>query len=174
MAIADCVPGTQDVALAANFLLSETQPPAAGADTSHTEAVADEHAKIALERMLMAVSSLIAVLGIGLATWLWLKQPDRADRIAARFPGVHRLLLNKYYVDEFYDLTVVQPVRIVSEDGLWRGMDARVVDGAVNGTGQIVGGMSAVLRLLQNGSVKAYAAATFIGVVGILAYYVWR
>ena len=124
--------------------------------------------------MLMVVSSLIAVLGIGLATWLWLKNPATADRIAATFPGLHRLLLNKYYVDEFYDVTVVQPVKIVSEDGLWRVMDARVVDGAVNGAGQVVGALSAVLRLFQTGSVKAYAASTFLGVVVILAYYIWR
>ncbi len=97
-----------------------------------------------------------------------------ADRIANRFPALHRVLLNKYYVDEFYDVTVVQPVRIVSEDGLWRGMDARVVDGAVNGAGQVVGGMSALLRLMQSGSVKTYAAATLMGVVAILAYYFWR
>ena len=71
-------------------------------------------------------------------------------------------------------MTVVQPIKIVSEEGLWRGMDVRVVDGAVNGTGQVVAGMSAVLRLLQSGSVKAYAASTFLGVVAILAYYLWR
>ena len=67
-----------------------------------------------------------------------------------------------------------QPIKIVSEEGLWRGMDARVVDGAVNGTGQLVAGSSAILRLFQNGSVKAYAASTFVGVVAILAYYIWR
>ena len=94
--------------------------------------------------------------------------------MAATLPGIYRLLLNKYYVDEVYDATVVQPIKIVSEEGLWRGVDARVVDGAVNGTGQIVGAMAAVLRLLQNGSVKAYAASTFLGVVAILAYYIWR
>ena len=49
-----------------------------------------------------------------------------------------------------------------------------VVDGAVNGAGQVVGGVSAVLRLLQSGSVKTYAASTFLGVVAILAYYLWR
>jgi NADH-quinone oxidoreductase subunit L len=122
----------------------------------------------------MVFSSLLAALGIGLATYIWLKRPSIAANMAARFPAVHRLLLNKYYVDELYDVTLVQPVRIVSEDGLWRGMDARLVDGAVNGTGQVVGGMSAVLRLLQSGSVKAYAASTFLGVVAILAYYLWR
>jgi NADH-quinone oxidoreductase subunit L len=177
MAMANCEPGAgTDVALASRFLIAEaSQPPAEGGAQAATHtAVPDEAEKLQLEQILMVVSSLIALLGIGLATWLWLRRPEQADRIAARFPGLHRVLLNKYYVDEFYDLTVVQPVRIVSEDGLWRGMDARVVDGAVNGAGQIVGGMSAVLRLMQSGSVKTYAAATLLGVVAVLAYYMWR
>jgi NADH-quinone oxidoreductase subunit L len=122
----------------------------------------------------MGLSSLIALLGIGLASWLWLKNPEQPERIAASMPGLHRLLLNKYYVDELYDVTVVQPVKIVSEDGLWRGMDVRLVDGAVNGAGQVVAALSAVLRLFQSGSVKAYAASSFLGVVLILAYYIWR
>ncbi|HXG87825.1 MAG TPA: NADH-quinone oxidoreductase subunit L [Vicinamibacterales bacterium] len=181
MAIADCEPGS-DIALASLQPPVESgaagrdagvQPAPSGAEASDHEA-ADEHAKESLELTLMAVSSAIALLGIFLAYWLWLKRPDQPERMAGRFPGLHRMLLNKYYVDEFYDLTVVQPVRIVSEDGLWRGMDARVVDGAVNGTGQVVGGVSAVMRLLQSGSVKAYAASTFMGVVLILAYYLWK
>jgi len=53
-------------------------------------------------------------------------------------------------------------------------MDVRLVDGAVNGAGQVVAALSAVLRLFQSGSVKAYAASTFLGVVLILAYYIWR
>jgi NADH-quinone oxidoreductase subunit L len=147
----------------------------AGLQTGQAEqASADEHAKEVLELQLMALSSAIAIFGVGLAWFIWLKRPEIASRMADRFPGLHRLLLNKYYVDELYDVTIVQPVKIVSEDGLWRGMDARVVDGAVNGTGQIVGGVSAVMRLFQNGSVKAYAAWIFLGVVAILAYYIWR
>jgi NADH-quinone oxidoreductase subunit L len=178
MAIANCEPGAgADVALASRFLLAEAgQPPAEGGAqaATHAETATGDAEKLRLERMLMIVSSLIALLGIGLATWLWLRRPEQADRVAARFPGLYRVLLNKYYVDEFYDVTVVQPVRIVSQDGLWRGMDVRVIDGAVNGTGQIVGGMSAVLRLMQSGSVKTYAAATLLGVVAVLAYYLWR
>jgi NADH-quinone oxidoreductase subunit L len=185
MALADCAPGS-DVALASNFLLTDSDQPAARpaaaarqpvpgeGEGAGAEAVAAEREKERLELMLMAISSLIALLGIGLATWLWLRRPEQAARIAARFPGLHRVLLNKYYVDELYEVTVVQPVRIVSEDGLWRGMDARFVDGAVNGTGQVVGAMSAVMRLLQSGSVKAYAAGTLVGVVAILAFYLWR
>jgi NADH-quinone oxidoreductase subunit L len=153
---------------------SAGQPGEREPGATQAESAADEHARQQLELTLMAVSSAIALLGIGLATWLWLKSPETPARLAASMPGLHRLLLNKYYVDELYDVTVVQPVKIVSEDGLWRGMDARLVDGAVNGAGQLVAALSAVLRLFQSGSVKTYAASTFLGVVMILAYYIWR
>jgi NADH-quinone oxidoreductase subunit L len=82
--------------------------------------------------------------------------------------------LNKYYVDEVYDAAIVQPIKVVSTEGLWRGLDVKIVDGAVNGAGYLVSGVAIVLRLLQNGSVKTYAASTFVGVVAILAYYLWR
>jgi len=69
---------------------------------------------------------------------------------------------------------IVQPIKVVSTEGLWRGFDVKVVDGAVNGAGYLVSGVSIVLRLLQNGSVKTYAASMFAGVVALLAYYFWR
>jgi NADH-quinone oxidoreductase subunit L len=181
LTVGDCAPGT-DVARASQQPPTSAQSPVEaglptgrlqtgreaqpvpGAESDHTE----------LEVTLMGVSTVIAVLGIGLATLVWLRRPEIATRAGAAVPGLYRLLLNKYYVDEAYDATIVQPIKIVSEEGLWRGIDVRVVDGMVNGTGQVVGGMSAVLRLLQSGSVKAYAASTFVGVVVILAYYLWR
>ena len=136
------------------------------------EAGAEDHT--ALELSLMAVSSLVAFAGIGLATFLWLKRRDIPAQMATQFSGVHQLLLNKYYVDEVYDATIVQPIKVVSQEGLWRGFDVKIVDGAVNGAGYFVSSVSIVLRLLQNGSVKTYAAAIFAGAVTILAYYFWR
>jgi NADH-quinone oxidoreductase subunit L len=127
-----------------------------------------------LELSLMVVSSIVALVGIGLAAFIWLKRREIADRMAAAFPGLYRLLLNKYYVDEVYDATLVQPIRIVSQDGLWRGVDVHIIDGAVNGTASIVEGSSSLLRRLQSGSVRAYAGSLFIGVVLILGYYLWR
>ena len=135
-------------------------------------AAEEEHA--ALELTLMAVSSVIALLGIGLAMFIWLKRRDIADSMARNFAGVHGLLLNKYYVDEVYDAAVVQPIRIGSQEGLWRGFDVQVVDGAVNGTGALVAAGSTVLRRLQTGSVRAYAGSMLVGVVVILGYYLWR
>jgi NADH-quinone oxidoreductase subunit L len=127
-----------------------------------------------LELGLMGVSTLVAAAGIGLAVFFFLRNRGAADAMARRFAGLHRVLSNKYYVDEIYDAAIVQPVRIVSEEGLWKRLDARVIDGAVNGLAETVGGMAELLRRLQTGSVRAYAASVFVGVVCILGYYLWR
>jgi NADH-quinone oxidoreductase subunit L len=127
-----------------------------------------------LELALMAVSTLVALGGIGLAAFFFLAKRKAADLMAARFSGLYRLLVNKYYVDEVYDAAVVQPIRISSEEGLWKRVDMRMIDGAVNGVGKSVAYAGDRLRRLQTGSVRAYAASLFIGVVLILGYYLWR
>ena len=128
----------------------------------------------ALEFTLMGVSIAIALAGIAIAVLVWLRRPEIAASMARRYPALHRLLLNKYYVDEAYDVVVVQPIWVGSEQALWRGFDVRVIDGVVNGTGAIVAGSAGVLRLLQTGSVRTYAGSMLIGVVVILGYYLWR
>ena len=144
----------------------------AGAAAEGAEAAAGEHDS--LELTLMGVSSLIAFLGIGIATFIWWRRRELAGAMARAFAPLHTLLLNKYYVDELYDATIVQPIKTVSQHGLWRGFDVRIIDGAVNGTGALVTGGSAVLRRLQTGSVRAYAGSLFVGVVLVLGYYIWR
>ena len=126
------------------------------------------------ETTLMIVSIVVAFAGIGIATYYFLKNCRAAAVMAARFAGLRLVLQNKYYVDEIYDATVVQPIRIVSEDGLWKTIDVRLIDGAVNGVGETVGGASEVLRRVQTGSVRAYAASLLLGVVLVLGYYLWR
>jgi NADH-quinone oxidoreductase subunit L len=133
-----------------------------------------EHAiESGVEITLMGVSTVVAFAGIAIAAFYFLRNRAAADALAARFAGLHRTLLNKYYVDEVYDATVVQPIRIVSEEGLWQGVDVKLIDGAVNGAGDTVGGLSELLRRIQTGSVRTYAASLFVGVVLILGYYLW-
>ena len=144
-----------------------------GAAEGATEAPEAE-GEAALELTLMGVSSTVALVGIGLAGFIWLKRRGIADSMAERFAPVYRLLLNKYYVDELYDAAVVQPIRIGSQDVLWRAFDVKVVDGAVNGTATLVGGAAWAMRRLQTGSVRAYAGSVILGVVLILGYYLWR
>jgi NADH-quinone oxidoreductase subunit L len=135
--------------------------------------VAGEAAEGAPETALMILSVMVAIAGIGIAAYFFLKNRRAADRVAAQFSGVHTLLSNKYYVDEIYDAAVVQPIHIISEDGLWKGVDTGVIDRTVNGVASAVAGSGEVLRRLQTGSVRAYAASLFLGVVLILGYYLW-
>jgi NADH-quinone oxidoreductase subunit L len=138
----------------------------------HVPAMEEAHDDHAIELILMAVSSVIALAGIGIAALLYLKRPELPDRFVARFPGVYRFLVNKGYIDELYDAVVVQPVKSLSEHVLWKA-DTRVVDGAVNGTGQIVAETGALVRQIQTGSVRAYAVFVLLGVVLIMGYYLW-
>ncbi len=127
-----------------------------------------------LEAGLMLVSTVVAAAGIGLAFFFFLKNRGASESLACRFAGLHRVLTNKYYVDEIYEAAVVEPIRIASEEGLWKVVDVRVIDGAVNGVGDTVAGSGALLRRVQTGSVRTYAASLFLGVVMILGYYLWR
>ena len=140
-----------------------TEPPAEAA-----------HGDTGTELGLMAVSTLIALSGIGVATFFFLRRPDAADAMAVRFSGLHRVLAHKYYVDEFYDAVIVQPIKRISRGLLWRGVDAGLVDGTVTGVGLVVRGWSAVLRRLQTGSVRASAMSVFVGVVAIVGYFLWK
>ncbi len=180
MTMAECAPGDAVPALASSAQVAGERPLTASAQEpaeTHAAPAGEEGShddETALERTLMVVSSLIAIIGIALAAFLWLKNPQIPAAMAASFPGLHRLLLNKYYVDEIYDAAVVHPIQTASREGLWKVADARIIDGAVNVTGLVVAGVSAVLRLFQTGSVRSYAASTFVGVVLVLGYYLWR
>ncbi len=156
-----------------HFLEPSFEAPAAAAAETAPAAEAGAEGGAALEGRLMATSTAAAFAGIGLAWLFFLKRRDWADAAAARFRGLHQLLLRKYYVDEFYDAAIVQPIRIVSEQALWKGVDVVVIDGAVNGAGETVRGASGLLRLVQTGSIRAYAASLMLGALLVLGYLLW-
>ena len=122
------------------------------------------------EWMLIVVSVLAGLAGIGIALRLYLRQPDVATRLSERFARVRTRLLNKYWVDEIYNELVVAPVRRFS-DWLWRFWDTRIVDGMVNGIGYVLEGSSAVLRLFQTGFVGTYALFIALGVAALLLHF---
>lgn len=127
-----------------------------------------------LELTLIAVSTVLAFAGIGLAAFFFLKRPDAAEGAARSLAPVHTLLLNKYYVDEMYDAAIVHPLRDGSASVLWKAVDVGVIDGAVNGTGHLVRESAGALRLLQTGSVRVYAASLLTGVLLVLGYFLAR
>jgi NADH-quinone oxidoreductase subunit L len=146
-------------------------PVLGGAEGAHEGAA---HAMTAAtEWTLILLSVAIAAAGIAFAFRAYLWRPATATRLRERLAGAHRAMLNKYWVDELYDATVVRPVHGLAQ-ALWRFWDTKVVDGAVNGVGAVFEGASAVLRLFQTGYVNTYALLVSVGVLALLLHFLRR
>lgn len=72
-------------------------------------------------------------------------------------------------MDEVYDSLVVHPLRDGSRSVLWRGIDAGLIDGAVNGAGTLARSIGAGLRTMQSGYIRRYAAWVVLGSIGLVA-----
>jgi NADH-quinone oxidoreductase subunit L len=106
--------------------------------------------------------------GIGLAWLMYVAKPGMADAIANTFKAPYQLFYNKYFVDEIYDATVVRPLVAGSRTVLWKGVDAGLIDGIVNGVGSRSRDVGSVLRLLQSGSIRSYATWVLFGSVALI------
>ena len=116
----------------------------------------------------MAVSSA----GIGLAYLMYVKRPDLPGKVASTFKAIYNVLFNKYYVDEIYNALFVKPVWSGSLF-LWKGVDVKVIDGAVNGVGKGAMGIGQALRTLQSGYTRRYAIYMVLGTIIILGWILW-
>ncbi len=133
--------------------------PAASTDHAHSPE------EIRQERLLAMVSVLIAALGIGVGWLIFQKRP------LLQMP---RILENKYYVDEIYEATIIRPIEVVSREGLWKLFDVGVIDGFLHALGDAVTEGGRVVRHLQGGFVRSYAAIILIGalvLIGFFAYF---
>ena len=157
-----------------------------------------EHIPPAMEYGLMAWATLIWAPGAMLLAW-WMYKIDpswsRPKAFVARFPNLFRWVNAKYYVDEFYDAAIIEPLKRFSAQ-LWS-FDTWVVDGMVNGAARVtliwanlmhwvdeylidgsvdlveymVQETSSVFRGLQTGRVQHYAFVMFIG---FLVFAFWK
>jgi NADH-quinone oxidoreductase subunit L len=116
----------------------------------------------------MLVSVAFGFAGIGLAWLFYVAKPGLPDQVAATFSGLYKLIYNKYFVDEIYGAVVVTPVVSGSREVLWKGVDVAVIDGAVNGVGSRARGIGGVLKRLQSGNIRSYAAWVLLGSVLVL------
>ena len=124
-----------------------------------------------MEMIFAVISVLAALTGIYIAYRLYVRNPGAADAVAQRLRILYRLSFRKYFVDEIYDGALVCPIRDGAREILWKGLDALVVDGSVNGAGRSIRGLGAVLKHVQNGLVRSYAAWILLG-TAVLLYYV--
>jgi NADH-quinone oxidoreductase subunit L len=132
-----------------------------------------EHHSHSLEWGLMALSVIIAVVGITVAYTMYVKDTSLPARFTATFPALHRAVYNKWYIDELYDFLFVNPCKALG-NFLWKGFDVVVVDGIVDGVGTLVMAFSKGLKSFQSGYVHNYALSMALGVVVIIAFYVFR
>jgi NADH-quinone oxidoreductase subunit L len=120
--------------------------------------------------MLMYISVFAGFAGIAVAYLMYLVKPGVADSLVQVFKSPYNLVYNKYFVDEVYDATIVRPLVGGSRVVLWKGIDAGLIDGIVNGVGARCRDVGSVLRLLQSGNIRSYATwVLFVSVALILA-----
>jgi len=122
-------------------------------------------AEISQERLFALISVAIALLGIGIGWLIFQLQPLRQ---------MPRLLENKYYVDEIYDATIINPILVGSREGLWKLFDVGVIDGLIHDLGRAVIDFGKTIRYLQIGFVRAYAAIILAGALIIIGYFAYN
>jgi NADH-quinone oxidoreductase subunit L len=117
---------------------------------------------------LVSVSVGVGLIGIALAFVFYVLKPALPDRVAQGFGGFYRLVYNKYFVDEVYSATVIQPTIRGSRAVLWRGVDNGIIDGMVNGVGNRARDIGNLLRLIQSGNIRSYATWVLFGCVFVM------
>jgi len=138
-----------------------------------TEAATAEAAAHALEVPLAVVAVITAVIGLGVAWWLYLKKPEKPAELAKSMSGPYKTLLNKYYVDELYAAVVVKPLMWLSTHVLWQTVDVQMIDGAVNGIAHGTSEVGDGVRHAQSGNTRSYAVWVVIGAIVVIAIIFW-
>ena len=127
-----------------------------------------------LEAFGLALSSVIAIVSLACAYWIWVRKPGTSAAIQARLPWLHKLFINKWYFDQFYSIFVVRPVVWI---GQWAqdSFERVVINGAlIGGTSGLVKAGSAAVRAFQTGLIRAYAALVIGGLSVVLLYFLVR
>jgi NADH-quinone oxidoreductase subunit L len=114
---------------------------------------------------LVGFTTLVAVLGILAGSALYRRGlPER--EYLERVPALYTLLERKYFLDDLYEGVFVRAVTgQLAPATYW--FDQRVIDGIVNGFGLLTRRFARGLRYVQSGQAQWYAAALFVGVIGL-------
>lgn len=128
------------------------------------------HGSHSLEMSLMLLSIVVALFGIFVAWVMYNLKPEVHETVRKKLGFIHTLIYNKYYVDEIYTWTIVEPGKWISSLFLWRIFDAGIIDGIANGLAWLVGAVSSVIRRIQTGVVLNYALFIALGILALVYY----
>ena len=130
--------------------------------------IAGGEALHSLELTLSGVAMVAATLGLVVAWRMYSKDVKRGPET-----GLHKLLYNKYYVDEIYQAAIVGPLVWISRNILWKAVDEYTIDGAVNGIGYGVREIGDGVRHAQSGNTRSYAVWVLVGAVVVFGIIFW-
>ncbi len=116
------------------------------------------------ERLLAVLSVLLALSGIAIGWAMFSKTPLR------KMP---KILEQKWRIDELYNGYIVDPITKFSRNILWKDFDLGFIDGIVNGIGHFVMEFGGVVRQLQVGFVRSYAAIILVGALVVIGYFIY-
>jgi NADH-quinone oxidoreductase subunit L len=126
----------------------------------------NDHEGTALQTGLVVVDAVAGFIGLGLAFWAWRGRVDR--------PALEPAFLQRvWYWDDFYDAVIGRPGQAMARVAATV-VDARIIDGAVNGTAAVVRRSASGVRRLQTGYVRNYALAITLGLAAVIAFLVSR
>jgi NADH-quinone oxidoreductase subunit L len=132
-------------------------------------APAAEEASHSLELQMSALAVAVGLIGLLVAWWLYIKNPDTPKRLAKSMDGLYTLVYHKYYVDEIYAALIVQPLLWLATNVLWHLVDVGMIDGTVNGVADVAQAGGGEARQVQSGNARSYATWVVIGAVGFTA-----
>jgi NADH-quinone oxidoreductase subunit L len=118
--------------------------------------------------VVMGSSVVLAVFGILLAWLIYMKKAISAEKIAQTFPGVYKVLYNKYYIDEIYLWFFDNVVLRIASAFNWS--DRNLVDGLAHAISDGTRGIGKRLRYIHTGNLQSYALVIFAAVVVIVIF----
>jgi NADH-quinone oxidoreductase subunit L len=150
--------------LFAEYLSSIVQVPASVGFWNYTR----EHHSVTLEWTMMLSATGLGLGSAGLSFYLFRKGPTPfLTNVKNSNAGIHRLLTNKYWVDEIYAKMIINPLHEMA-NFLWRVVDVQIINGFINFLGKGLMFFSGLMSLQNTGSMQRYAAVFMFGRVGLI------
>jgi NADH-quinone oxidoreductase subunit L len=121
----------------------------------------------------MAIAPVVlALLGIGIAAYLYGKRSDRPAKVAAAARGFYTLAYHKFYIDEVYSFITKKIIfNFIGRPAAW--IDRNIVDGLMNGFATVTARISAGIKGFQSGKVQDYVLYFFAGIAGLAVLFIY-
>ncbi|MFK7761447.1 MAG: NADH-quinone oxidoreductase subunit L [Candidatus Midichloriaceae bacterium] len=116
---------------------------------------------------------IVGLLGIVIAYIIYWNSKNLSNFVSDKLKLIYRILLNKYYFDEVYNVMFVSFIKKIS-NLFWKIIDNSIIDGIPNGLARVAYNFSKVSRHLQTGVIYHYSFIMFIGILTMICFVVFN